>query len=322
MISIIVPVYNNATSLSRCIGSIIGQTYQDWELILVNDGSTDESLAVGQSLMSEDRRIQLYTKANGGVSSARNLGLEKSTGEYVVFVDSDDWVAPDFLQTLVDKRDSDVVISSFVCEYGDHRKEEQLRDEYIHITSSGLNDILMHGAVMTVWGKLLKKDIIKCNKLRFDERIDYGEDSLFMFEYLLNAKTMCWSPCLNYHYCITQSGLSSRKLDVDKGMYILDRFLSVLNDYKNKYTSYDFSHRYIWLVYEFFLNFIEVDPMKGSFKERKRFLKHLLTYDHMRNLLNDKVVLSKGVKRRLWEFLALHEQYTILTLYSYYYMYN
>lgn len=99
-VSIIVPIYNKEKYLEKCLDSILGQTYRDLEIILVDDGSTDNSLAICQRYAEKDLRIKIYHKSNGGVSSARNLGLEKSTGKYISFVDPDDFIHSEFIEQL------------------------------------------------------------------------------------------------------------------------------------------------------------------------------------------------------------------------------
>lgn len=112
MISIIVPVYQAELTLSRCIESITGQSYLNWELLLINDGSSDSSGEICNKYSEKDPRIKVYHKINGGVSSARNLGLDKASGEFVTFIDSDDWIEPHTLDLYVrcqQKYDADVV---------------------------------------------------------------------------------------------------------------------------------------------------------------------------------------------------------------------
>lgn len=116
-ISVIVPVYNAEKYLNQCIQSIQNQSYTDFELILVNDGSTDASGDICESYVKTDQRIKLFTKINGGVSSARNLGLDNATGEWVTFIDSDDWVDKDYLQKMIEGNfNFDFIVSYYYAE--------------------------------------------------------------------------------------------------------------------------------------------------------------------------------------------------------------
>ena len=113
MVSIIVPVYNAQNSLERCLMSIIRQGYQQWELILVDDGSQDESLAICKRYSNMDSRIQVIHTDNCGVSSARNTGMENAQGEYIVFVDSDDMIHPDFLSECLSNKE-DLIVTNYI----------------------------------------------------------------------------------------------------------------------------------------------------------------------------------------------------------------
>ena len=115
-ISVIVPVYMSELYLEKCLDSIVQQTYQNLEIILINDGSTDGSAAICQRYQNQDERVKVYHKRNGGVSSSRNRALEVVTGDYIVFVDNDDWLELDHIQNLYDllkKTDADIAIGNF-----------------------------------------------------------------------------------------------------------------------------------------------------------------------------------------------------------------
>ena len=115
-ISIIIPVYNTEKYLRRCIESVLSQSFTDFELILVDDGSKDSSPQICDEYASQDKRVRVIHKVNGGVSAARNDGLDIAKGEYVTFIDSDDWVEREYLQSLYDKRSLDFVIGNFINE--------------------------------------------------------------------------------------------------------------------------------------------------------------------------------------------------------------
>lgn len=135
MISIITPIYQAEKYLEILINSIINQTYRDWELLLIDDGSTDGSAEICDRYAQKDKRIRVFHKANGGVASARNQAIEMSRGEFLAFADSDDWVEPDWLErlyTTAKEYDADIVVSDFYQEYsqnsvmrskGDHSVE-------------------------------------------------------------------------------------------------------------------------------------------------------------------------------------------------------
>lgn len=205
-ISVIVPIYNVEQYLPVCIESILAQTFPDWEMILVNDGSPDNSWQICQQYRQQDSRIRLVTKENGGLSSARNAGLEVARGQYVMFVDSDDYVEPDCLEsayTAICRAGADLYIGGF---YEYYEKENRKTPKCIarsreYSVQELLNryeiDYPSHW-VSLAWGKLYKRQIIQENHLRFDTTLRYKEDAPFVYTYMgfadkvfFDAKPIC-----------------------------------------------------------------------------------------------------------------------------------
>ena len=125
MISIIVPVYNTEKYLDQCIQSVLVQTYTNWELLLINDGSTDLSGTICDQYATKDRRIRVFHKENGGVSSARNVGLDNARGKWIMFIDADDWVEPSMLKelrTVALDNNADYVYCDLLFDYGKYQK--------------------------------------------------------------------------------------------------------------------------------------------------------------------------------------------------------
>ena len=196
-ISIIVPIYNSEKYLGRCIDSILSQSFTDFELILVDDGSKDTSPQICDEYASIDKRIRVIHKKNGGVSAARNDGLDIAKGDYITFVDSEDRVDTDYLKCLYKKNAFDYVIGTFINEpYGKIRK---LREKVF--IGDGLKDYISVSYLSNgyPWGKLFKSNIIKGNSIRF-ENIKVYEDLLFCIEYARNCSSICCIADANYHY--------------------------------------------------------------------------------------------------------------------------
>lgn len=192
LISIIVPVYNAERYINKCIDSILSQTYTNWELLLINDGSTDKSLKICQEYLSKDSRIKVFDKINGGVSSARNLGIENSNGVWITFIDSDDWVENNYLHNFI--QEYDISLQGY---YRDSIKVKY--PESIIMQNPGavyLSNAYMYGPVC----KLFKTDLIKENNIKFDLELSYGEDILFLMQYIIYCKTMYVSDKCGYHY--------------------------------------------------------------------------------------------------------------------------
>ena len=190
-VSIIVPLYNAEKFAHRCIDSILAQSYDDYELLLVDDGSKDGTSALCDDYAQEHRCIKVFHKENGGVSSARNLGLNHATGEWVTFVDADDWVEPNFLQSVqnADDKKVDWVFAEWRTLWDDGRPNELNRTDKGHIISGRdevkriWNEMAGDDICRCPWGKFFRRAIIEDNNLRFDESLRYGEDTVFNYQY-------------------------------------------------------------------------------------------------------------------------------------------
>lgn len=209
MISVIVPVYNVADFVARCIESILSQTYTDFELILVNDGSTDDSLAV-ISRYTSDARVVILDKPNGGVSSARNAGIDAARGEVIVFVDGDDTVSPSYLADLAagvaDGCDMVMAAVDVVDEHGSVIQALRFSDDIalegtdLRATSAQIlqgDGCIMHSSPCN---KAFLHRLITAGNLRFDESMPYGEDHYFNLQYYLLVKKYRLLNKPNYHY--------------------------------------------------------------------------------------------------------------------------
>lgn len=211
MISIIVPICNSENTLRECLDSILSQTYQDYELILINDGSTDNSDAICQEFANKHiDLIRYYQKENGGVSSARNLGIDKAKGEYICFIDSDDYVEKTYLKVLHDAIiNYDTVFS--MCDI--YIKEKVVTDENIILSDN--NDIV--SAIMSKqfglknrgpYCKLFSREVV--GDLRFNESIFLGEDTLFCIEYAKRCRKGIYVRKGLYHYDSSTSSITYR----------------------------------------------------------------------------------------------------------------
>ena len=187
-ISIIVPVYNAEKTLNRCVDSILSQTFQDWELLLIDDGSTDRSGEFCDKYASKDQRIKVFHKTNSGVSSARNIGLDYAKGEWVVFVDADDFVKEPYLTHLLEhsQKQVDLVISYAEIHDGNDIRKESYPSKLVDDTNFESmfieNDMHWH---TSPWSKLYKRSIIEKHHLRFCEGMHIGEDAVFLYSYML-----------------------------------------------------------------------------------------------------------------------------------------
>lgn len=189
-ISIIVPVYNCIHSLARCIGAVQGQTFTDWELLLVDDGATDGSGSLCDQLAFSDDRIRVLHKSNGGVSSARNMGLDHAKGKYVMFCDSDDWVEPEWCERLYQSAKENPGFQP-VCNYFRStsayetiNREEQCGNAGEHIEKADFFSLNRYELLGIPWNKIYLRSILEDNHIRFQTVLSLGEDLVFNLDYL------------------------------------------------------------------------------------------------------------------------------------------
>lgn len=221
-VSIIVPIYNVEKYLERCLDSLLSQTIKNFEIIAVNDGSTDSCSEILHEYAEKDSRIKVLEKKNGGVSSARNVGLTIASGEFIGFVDPDDWVEPDMYETMyhtANRENVDIVMCSYIREFGSHSKEkkfnlpnlerfnrEELKSKILRRLVGPLNEEIGHPEMLdswgTVWSKLYRSEIVKENGLTFTDLSEIGtnEDSLFNMEAFFYAQNFCFINKPFYHY--------------------------------------------------------------------------------------------------------------------------
>ncbi len=220
MISVIIPVYNVKPYLDDCIQSVIRQDYTDFECILVDDGSTDGSSEICDQWAEKDNRIRVIHQFNGGVSSARNKGLEQAKGEYISFIDSDDWVDADYLSAMADRvkeKGVDLVVSGLSREFVD-RDSISYVPKYsltFDLDSNHAEHFVMLNEQSLLYGpvvKLYKNDIIQRYQIQFDSQVSFGEDLLFNYRYLEYVRTIACISEIHYHYRILGSGTLSGKL--------------------------------------------------------------------------------------------------------------
>ncbi|MGN0475287.1 MAG: glycosyltransferase family 2 protein [Acutalibacteraceae bacterium] len=206
MISIVVPAYNCSGFIARCVDSLRVQSYSDLQIILVDDGSSDDTPSVCDALAAADSRITVLHKSNGGVSSARNAGISAAEGEYITFVDADDYVNPDHLEnlySLMQKHACDVAICSYSVENESACKPARPGacscNEVCYDHDSAVCELLAGGAVGGyVWNKLYRRELLE--GVEFDGGIKILEDLLFNYNVFKRVKSAVFSDCSSYHY--------------------------------------------------------------------------------------------------------------------------
>ena len=226
LVSIIVPMYNSEKTIEKCIDSILKQTYYNIEIILVDDGSTDNTLNICMDYKSKDSRIEIFTQANKGANSARRAGLKEAKGQYIGFVDSDDWIESNMFEELIScmKRNRcDIVSSGVIREFVQDGYSQEVCDNfeeglYTDLKKSIYKSMLWDetqkdfGLYCTLWNKLFKKDYLEKVYEEIDTRVFYGEDCLTLFTYMMLANSIYIMKKSFYHYNILPDSMC-RKAD-------------------------------------------------------------------------------------------------------------
>lgn len=309
-VSIIIPIYNAEIYLPYCLDTIRNQTYKDLEVILVNDGSTDDSGKICDEYSKKDNKFIVIHKKNGGVSSARNAGLKIAKGRYIGFVDPDDWMEPNIVENLyklITNNDADMSCCGYY--------KEDIEGKIINKTSGAdpmrinnkevLNNILNpNGYYSFVWNKLFSSNIIKKNRIYFDEDIQFGEDLLFCCEYLTHSNIIIYDSTPYYHYIIHNDNITKSQFSYKKITYLtaLEKISNLLSDLKDVNVS-NFKTNYIRINISILMHAIE---QKENNSEIISMLNNNLYKYKLRDLNNNKVKLSSLIGRvniRLLYFL-------------------
>ncbi|NCU29246.1 glycosyltransferase [Candidatus Saccharibacteria bacterium] len=217
LLSIVIPVWNNPRSIKNIASSILSQSFDDFELILVDDGSTDDTLQNLRDIAETDSRVKVITKPNGGPSSARNLGLDEATGKYIQFFDSDDDIKGGSLSLVVsemEQRANDMVVSGWQIDLptksGSTRPYKQISPTSQvfdgDIKKSIIRSLGDIGTLYNLWNKLFRANIIREHGLRFREDLWFGEDLVFALNYLEHAKRVDIIPDITYCYLTNAGG--------------------------------------------------------------------------------------------------------------------
>lgn len=218
LISIICPVYNIENYITRCINSILIQSFSDFELLLIDDGSTDCSGSICDFWAKKDNRIRTFHKTNGGVSSARNFGIEIAAGRYIMFIDADDWIDNTtlaFCSNFIDKYD--VIRFSINYYYG---TDSPRNSSYTYDNSTELDkclrDVIGRSTILGVCGSIFKRDIFLLNNIRFDETLSYGEDWLVLYKVLRRINSIVTASNALYYYDKTRDTSCTNNLSYKK----------------------------------------------------------------------------------------------------------
>ena len=260
MISIIVPVYNAEERLDRCIQSVLCQSYDNWELLLVNDGSLDKSGNICEDWSKKDKRIKVFHKKNGGVSSARNLGLDKATGEWITFIDADDSIERETLEKCACHFEkADVIRFSMKYIYSEDGKE--FKDFVLPVISHNeyLSRIVARETILGVCAGIYQRHIFVENNIRFDESLVNGEDWVVLLQLVLQANNLAILPDTLYLYNKTNENSCTYKSSFKKSysaIKALDKICEMLKKDGTIGFEKSISRAKCELAYNFYANII------------------------------------------------------------------
>lgn len=304
-VSIIIPVYNVERYLTKCVKSLRNQTYKDIEIILVNDGSTDKSGYICDTLALQDSRISVYHKKNSGQSDARNLGLDNANGEWITFVDSDDYVTPDYIEFLLNlaiKNQADISIATYTYITPKRRKDRGTGEMVVMNAETTIKRMLLDdGFDMGVWAKMFRKEFF--NEHRFPSGKIF-EDSLITYQIVANSSKIAFGSKSIYFYVNREDSTVNRqftekKLDLlemtdQAADFILQRYPSL-----NLYTQ----RRILWSRFST-LNQILTSKNRENYKNISLDLKKdILSYDE---LIRSEVIPRRDkIAYRILKYLGL-----------------
>lgn len=251
LVSMIVPVYNAEKTVDRCVSSILNQTYKDFELILLDDGSTDASGAVCDACAEKDARIRVVHKENSGVSDTRNQGIAMAEGEYLQFLDSDDWITPEATSLFVraaTEYQCDMVIADFyrvigerVSQKGDI-EEEGMMDRAAYAVNMMQKPADFYYGVL--WNKFYKRSIIERYQLKMDSAVSWCEDFMFNLEYVRHVNSIYALKVPVYYYVKTKGSLVSQGISMKKTIQMKRTVFAYYNDfYKDVFDDEDYEKR-------------------------------------------------------------------------------
>lgn len=221
LVSIIIPIYNAENNIVKCLESIMVQAYSNIEILCINDGSKDRTKKILEEYQKKDERIVIINKKNSGVSDTRNLGIKHAKGDYIMFIDADDYIEKNYIEKMVStvkKYKCDLVISGHTEVKNDEKKEKTIyaeKEEIFEITyPKEINNAFKTFEFNPCWKQLISKELIQSNKIAFNKKIKYGEDMLFSLEcYAKSNKTM-YIKNFGYYYVINDTSVM-RKKDIE-----------------------------------------------------------------------------------------------------------
>lgn len=258
LVTLIIPVYNAAEYLRECLDSVGAQTYQNFEALLVNDGSTDGSAHICRTYASADSRFVLIDKPNTGVSDSRNRALRQARGKYLQFLDSDDWLTPDATAILVHAAEStgaDLTLAHFYRVVGDRAAQRgHIKKERVLTRQEFASEMMKAPANYyygVLWNKLYRRSIVEGNHLRFPTDVSWCEDFLFNLDYIEHVRLVSAVPKPVYYYRKREDSLVTSNISLRRTVAMKR---ATFDDYKDLYQKLDLYEEQKAKIYSYFLS--------------------------------------------------------------------
>lgn len=332
LISFIIPIYNSEKYIGKCLSSIVNQTYKNIEIIIVDDGSTDASYSLCKEYEKNDKRIKLIKQSNKGQSSARNKGISYASGEWITFVDSDDWIKHDLCEKVLQylSKENDIIFFGYYdFVNGQESRNYRFLDSgnVVKIDNKSIKNIQlstinpnMYREIFSgvPWGKLYRRNIIIDKEINFEEKIKIYEDSLFVFEYLNYVSSGIVIDYSMYYYRTTENSVCKRyrdnifKLTLDNIKYLHDKLQGNIDE--SVWESY-----YIYVV-NCFLNCITLGYCNLKNNDSYRVKKNQFVVDRNNLLIEEAFNKCKfkllDKKMRCQAILVKKKNFRIIYIYK------
>lgn len=281
-LSIIIPVFNSENYLAECINSILAQSFTDFELLLINDGSTDLSGVICDEYVNQYSNIYVWHKSNAGVSSARNKGIEHAKGDYIIFVDSDDWLENDALTVLMSHDFfADLIFYGSNFRLSNDRTVTYSPDKSIYSNFSnvqkGMFNLITNQKHLDylgfTWNKIFKTEIIHTHNIRFIDNLSLREDEIFTLHYALFCHKLVVLPNLIYNYRILETGLTRKN-------HTKTEYLLLSHAYQKCLLSYNYKKLQEYIATQIARNYLNAIKVEYDLKNRNMIIEELWMFYH------------------------------------------
>ena len=312
-VTIIIPAYNCEKTIMKTINSIISQDYNNIEIIVVNDGSTDNTPSIVKEIEKNNQNIKLINKNNGGVSSAKNIGIEEANGKYLIFIDSDDEIEEKFISKLIKKAQysESVLVGSAYKKIYSNGKFEEIKNNNYDSTKDFILDLIKGNIDGYTWRYVFEKNLLK--NIRFNENISYMEDTLFLIEYIKNndISNIIFENEVNYLYYQVQGSITNSNINVEKN--IISFYESLECIYNN--LNIDAQNEFVKIKSNRFSKILENQLSKIDSKNEFLKYKNSKNIDNIvSNVLNDK---NLNLIWKLYIIFSKKAPYVLFRLYTF-----